>query len=371
MTMKILVLSSHTPSLFWYRMDMMRYFKELGNDVAAAGPGSRNEWEGKLSENGIEYHEIVVDRNGLNPVNDLKTLLSLNRLIRQVRPDKIFVYQAKTVAYGCMAAKYNGITEIYPMLGGLGSVFRGKGIKNMPVKAVMKMLYKSAFQRSHKVFLQNTDDRSEIIKAGLISADKVVMVNGSGVNLERFEVTALPDRPAFLFIGRLVRDKGIVEYLEAGRRIKKKYPQVRILLVGPFDSNPSALKPGELDVFIKENTVEYFGERTDVRPFIAQSSVFVLPSYYEGTPKTILESMAMGRAIITTDVPGCRETVTDGDNGYLVPMKNIDELFDCMERLIKHPEMIAEMGKRSRAIAERKYDVREVNRVIAKTMHLI
>lgn len=369
--MKILVLSSHTPSLFWFRMDMMLHFKELGNEVVVAGPGSLREWKRKFSESGIEYQEIVVERNGLNPLNDFKTLLSLDKLMKHVQPDKIFVYQAKTIAYGCMAAKHNGITEVYPMVAGLGSIFRGNGLKKKIVKNVMALLYKTAFKCSKKVFFQNGDDRDEIINAGLLSAEKVVMVNGSGVNLNKFTVTAIPTQPTFLFIGRLIRDKGIIEYLEACKRIKEKHPQVRCLLVGPYDSNPSALNPNDLGVYTKDNIVEYFGEQKDVRPYISQCGVFVLPSYYEGTPKTVLESMAMGRAIITTDAPGCRETVTDGENGYLVPIKDVDRLYECMEQLINHPEIVNEMGEKGRILAEEKYDVRKINRIISNTMNLI
>lgn len=369
--MKILVLSSHTPSLFWFRLDMMRSFIDSEGEVIAAGPGDCVEWEEKFLQYDIKYCQIAVARNGLNPLNDLKTLLSLNDLIKREKPDKIFVYQAKTIAYGCMAAKRNGITEVYPMVAGLGSIFRGKGLKNAIVKKVMAMLYKNAFCCSRKVFFQNGDDRDEVIGKGLMSLEKVVMVNGSGVNLEKFRLEPLPVAPVFLFIGRLIRDKGIIEYLEACRRVKKTYPQVRCLLVGPYDSNPSALMPEELDVYINEGVVEYFGEQTDVRPYIAQCNIFVLPSYYEGTPKTVLESMAMGRAIITTDAPGCRETVINGLNGFLVPVKNVDIIVEKMIYFIENSNSIIEMGKQGRLLAEEKYDVNIVNRIIKQNMGII
>ena len=158
------------------------------------------------------------------------------------------------------------------------------------------------------MFFQNNDDKNEFINNGLIKEDKVVIINGSGVNLEQFKPKPLPKDPGFLFIGRLIKDKGIMEDLEACKKIKDKYPIIRCLLVGPYDSNPSALKPEELNPYIDSGIIEYFGEQSDVRPFITECSVFVLPSYHEGTPKSVLEAMAMGRAIITCNSPGCRDS---------------------------------------------------------------
>lgn len=369
--MKIIVLSSHTPSLFWFRIDMMRFFQKEGHMVIAAGPGVLNEWEKKFLQYNIKYYQIHVARNGVNPLDDIRTLLSLYRFIKNEKPDKIFVYQAKTISYGCIAAKLNGITEVYPMVAGLGSIFRGKGLKNSLVKHVMRKLYKNAFHFSAKVFFQNQDDRNEIIELGLLDENKAVMVNGSGVNLERFIPFPLPVIPTFLFIGRLIKDKGVLEYLKACEKVKNEYPNIRCLVVGPYDSNPSALKSDELDEYIRDGIIEYFGEQIDVRPYIAQCSVFILPSYYEGTPKTVLESMAMGRAIITTDAPGCRETVVNGKNGFLVPVKNVKSIVEKMVYFIENPNVIVEMGKQGRMLVEDKFDVNKVNKVIAENMGII
>ena len=171
-------------------------------------------------------------------------------------------------------------------------------------------------------------------------------------------------------IARLIKDKGVIEYLEACREIKKQFPNCRCLLVGPFDTNPSAIQLEELQRYIEDNVVEYFGEQDDVRPYIEQSSVFVLPSYHEGTPKTVLEAMAMGRAIITTDAPGCRETVKDGENGYLIPVKDTQILVERMKFVIENPDKSAEMGQKGRQIVETKYDVDKVNQSILEIMDI-
>lgn len=368
--MKIVVLSSYTPSLFWFRIDMMKAFQRNGHQVIAVGPDSPEKWGDRFKEVGIEYRQIFTARNGLNPITDIKSYLALKKFFKQERPHKLFVYQAKAISYGSVAAKKYGNTEVYPLVAGLGSIFRGTGLKNRLLRIVMSMLYKKAFQYAEKVFMQNQDDVNDIVNAGLLKRDNIVMMNGSGVNTTKFCVKGLPVVPTFLFIGRLIRDKGIGEYLLACRIIKQKYKNVCCLLVGPYDSNPSALKPDELKTYIEDGSVEYFGEQTDVRPFIERASIYVLPSYHEGTPKTVLEAMSMGRAIITTDAPGCRETVVDGINGCLVPVKNVEAIVEKMEYLINNNEEVERMGKESRIIAVRRFDVDKVNASIIKEMGL-
>ena len=179
----------------------------------------------------------------------------------------------------------------------------------------------------------------------------------------------LSSKCEFLYIGRLIKDKGILEYLEACRMIKEQFPEIRCLLVGPYDTNPSALKPNELHFYIDRKIVEYFGEQSDVRPFISQCSVYVLPSYHEGTPKTVLEAMAMNRPIITTNVPGCRETVVNGVNGFLVPFQNAEAVADKMKWFILNPENIELMGMKSLQLCKEKFDVKKVNKDIISHMN--
>jgi len=369
--MKIAVLSSHTQSLFWFRMDMMKEFIKKGHTVIALGDSPEVDWNDMFKKHNIEYKQLHVQRNGINPFKDLKTFGELFRFLKEEKPDKVFAYQAKTVVYGSIAARFNGITEVYPLIAGLGSIFRGTSFKNKIVKIIMKIEYWIACKCSKKVLFQNNDDKNEFVNNNLIKDIKAVIINGSGVNLEKFQPTPLPTEPAMLFIGRLIKDKGIIEYLEACKVVKSKYPKLRCLLVGPYDSNPSALKPEELQPYIDNEIVEYFGEQSDVRPFIAQCSTFVLPSYHEGTPKTVLEAMAMGRSIITTNAPGCRETIADGINGYLVAVNDIYGIVEKMEHLISNFITVQEMGDASLKIVTTKYDVKIVNQAILQTMGLI
>lgn len=369
--MKIAVLSSHTSSLFWFRMDMMKDFIKHGHSVIALGPESELIWRNKFKEYGIIYKQFYVERNSINPIHDLRTYRELKEFMKKEKPDKIFTYQAKTVVYGSLAAKANGISEVYSLIAGLGSIFRGVGFKNRLVRVIMMTEYRLACHASKNVFFQNNDDKNEFIRNGLIKEEKTVIINGSGVNLEKFKSEPLPDYPTFLFIGRLIKDKGVVEYLEACKQIKSDHPEVRCLLVGPYDSNPSALLPEELQPFIEEGIIEYFGEQSDVRPYLKQCSTYILPSYHEGTPKTVLEAMAVGRSIITTDAPGCRETVIDGYNGFLVPIKNINYLVVNMKILIENKVLNEKMAQRNLEIVKEKYDVKLINQSIMNTMRLL
>ena len=367
---RIMVLSCHTHSLFWFRTEMMKKFLSLGYEVTAVGQEPESEWNEKFAEFGVNYRQLDVQRNGTNPLRDINTLKKIEALMAEETPDILFCYQAKTVIYGCIAAHKRGITEIYPLIAGLGSVLIGTGIKNTILRILMKTEYKFSLRHAKAVMLQNPDDMGFFVKNKLVKKAQCRLINGSGVDTAHFVPSPLPNETAFLCISRLIRDKGVGEYMDAAREIHKKYPAARCLLVGPFDTNPSAITPGELQTYINDGSVEYFGEQSDILPYMEQCSVFVLPSYHEGTPKTVLEAMACGRAVITTDAPGCRETVKNGENGVLIPVKNTQALADAMEMFITDPYKAVPMGMAGRRIAENKYDVKKVNDKIAEIMHL-
>jgi glycosyltransferase involved in cell wall biosynthesis len=263
-----------------------------------------------------------------------------------------------------------GITEVYPLIAGIGSMFISDDIKSRMIRFAMTKMYQFSMRKCPVVFFQNKDDERIFIKNKILKRQKRVLLHGSGVNLDKFQVLPYPEEIAFICISRLIRDKGVYEYLEACRMIKKKYPNIRCILVGPYDTNPSALKPEEIDPYINSKTIEFYGEQEDVRPFLEQASVFILPSYREGTPKTNLEAMACGRPVITTDAPGCRETVIQDDNGFLVPVKNVDAIYQKMKWFINHPDAVYSMGNRGRQLVEEKFDVNKVNNVICKSMQI-
>ena len=366
--MKIAILVCYNPTLINFRLDLMQEMIRLGHQVIAVGNESDGKWSRLLQPHGIEYRFIRMQRNGLNPVRDFFSLIQLVKLLKKEKPDRIFTSQAKMVLYGGLAAGFLGIRDVYPLIAGLGSVFLSGGLKGRILKKILLCGYRLSLRRSPSVFFQNRDDASFFTDNRIVSPERIVFLNGSGVNLEKFARQPFPETFGFLCVCRVLRDKGVLEYLSACRMVKKRHPDVRCLLVGPFDSNPSSLKPVDLQPYIDDGSIEYFGEQTDVRPYLAQCGVFVLPSYREGTPKSVLEAMSCGKAIITTDAPGCRETVMEEKNGFLVPVKDDKAIAEKMLFLYRNPDLCEQMGNASRQFAEQRFDVRLVNRVILSTM---
>lgn len=362
--MKLIVLATYSKSLMTFRLPLMRSFVARGWEVVAVGPDSEEEWGGRFGAFGIRYRSVFLQRTGLNPFADMRTRRELRRLFLEESPDRLFCSQAKAVVYGVPAAKDAGVAGVYALISGLGSVFRGHGLKNALVRMVLKRGYRRALALADGVFFQNDDDRDVFVGLGLVKPEKVSMIPGSGVDIVRFTPSPLPSGMVFLMVARLLRDKGVLEYLQACRGLRAAYPSCRCLLVGPYDTNPSAIRPGDLAPYIEDGSVEYFGERDDVRPFLARSSVFVLPSYHEGTPMSVLEALSCGRAVITTDAPGCRETVVDGLNGFMIPTRDAASLRAAMERFVLAPGLAQKMGISSRGIAESRFASDIVNELV-------
>ena len=368
---KIAIISNYAPSLVNFRGELIKTLVASGHQVVTMGPEAG--FEARLAALGAEYRQIPLRRTGTNQAQDLHTIYALVRALREIRPDVVLSYAIKPVIYGSLAASLAGVNNIYSMITGLGYLFTGDSTRQRIIYRLIYPLYKTALSKNKAVFFQNPDDLNLFRNLKLVSAkQRQVLINGSGVDTAHFAFSTAPVEPlTFILMARLIWDKGIAEYMTAARNLKKRYPQVSFKLLGPYDSNPNAIKPSEVKKWEEEGIITYLGETNDVRPYLAMTSVFVLPSAYrEGTPRSVLEAMSIGRPIITTDAPGCRETVYAGVNGFLVPMKDAIALEKAMERFILHPELIQEFGKASRKIAEDKYDVNKVNKVIIEAMGL-
>lgn len=375
MRRKILVLGSVSRSLRNFRGHLVCAFKDQGLEVHAAAP-ELNEDEQTvawLSEKNIHGHAVPLSRTGLSPVADLASLKSLVTLMKDILPEYFLGYTIKPVIWGLIGAWLARVPNRVALITGLGYAFTGeaKG-KRAVIQSVARGLYKFALRRSTLIFFQNPDDRADFQRLGLLPANvPVKIVNGSGVDVDAFEVAPFPSRPIrFLLIARLLGDKGIREYAAAAKKVKERHPEVEFHLVGGLDPNPDGISEEEVKSWHRAGGLIWHGSLTDVRPAIAESHVYVLPSYREGTPRTVLEAMAMGRPVITTDAPGCRETVVDGENGYLVPVKSVDALVEAMLKFIEAPENIDSMGKNARQVVDAKYDVRKVNQVMLEAMGL-
>lgn len=372
--MRVAVLGSYAASLVRFRGQLIEQMTRAGHTVVGCSPEFDPWVERTLRSLGASYVSIPLARAGLNPLADVTTLVRLTAFFREWRPDLLLAYTQKPVIYGCLAARAAKVPKIYALITGLGFSFgEGTGLKRRLIKEVSRTLYWLALRGVDGVFFQNPDDQADFSRLGVVSGrHRLLQVSGSGVDTIQFSYVPPSVQPlTFLMIARLIGDKGVRDYAEAARRMRATHPQVRCQLVGPFDANPTSLRPEEVQRWQAEGVVDYLGETQDVRPFLAQSSVFVLPSYYrEGVPRANLEAMAIGRPIITTDMPGCRETVREAENGFLVPPRDPAALARAMARFAASPALVEQMGRRSRALAEERFDVRLVNAAMLGTLGL-
>ena len=371
-SMRIAVIGNYATNLWLFRRSLLEALVEQGHEVMVSAPDFDDDLIERLTRLGVICHPTELKRNGVNPLEDIAYLLRVRRLLKSLRPDLTFAYAIKPVIYGSLAARSLGIRRHYNLVTGLGYTFGGHTLRQRVLSGLVKTLCKAAFGASRRVFVQNPDDAALFLEHRLLPEDKLVVVNGSGIPLGDFERAPLPPGPPiFLFIARLMVEKGIMQFVEAAKLLKGKHPEARFQILGPFDSNPSSIQPDQLQAWVDEGVIEYLGETKDVRPYIADAHVFVLPSFYrEGTPRSALEAMAMARPIITTDSPGCRETVIEGENGFLVPPRDHVALAEAIERFIDDPGLIQRASDASRQLAEDKYDVRKVNRTMLDAMGL-
>ncbi len=365
-----MIIGSFSKSLILFRGDLIDSWLENGHKVMAAAPGIEAKTE--LEAKGVLYNSIPLERTGLNPFRDFILLVYLILYINRAKPEYLFLYTIKPVIYGSLAALFARRCNVFSMITGLGYVFSERD-GNSFLRLIVINLYRFALKVNEKVFFQNPDDLKLFMEMNIVKdQDNIIIVNGSGVNLDYYKSVPLPSGPpVFLMIARLIEEKGFQEYIEAAAIVHKKYPGVKFSMIAWLLNSGSSNDKATFKRWDIANFINTYGETVDVRPYIAEASVYVLPSYREGTPRTVLEAMAMGRPIITTDVPGCRETVINGINGYLVPKRDSVALSEAMERFVMNPEIMTKMGKASRQIAENKYDVHQVNHIINKAMGLI
>jgi glycosyltransferase involved in cell wall biosynthesis len=361
-TQMVVLLGGYAPSLVNFRGPLIAALAERGCQVVAMAPDIDDALGEQIRRLGGEPVSISLNRGGLNPAADLASYKALKAEFVRLKPDVLIPYTIKPVIWGTLAARAAGVKAVVPMITGLGFAFTG-GVepRRLISRMMASVLYRLALGKADKVLFQNPDDLATFRSLRLLPGRvPTAIINGSGIDIDHFSPAPLPGEPSFLMIARLLGDKGIREFAAAAARVKKRYPAVPVRLVGFLDQTPDSISQSELDAIIASG-VEFLGKMDDVRPAIAGCSVYVLPSYREGTPRSVLEAMAMARAIITTDAPGCRETVVDGQNGWLVPVKNSEALEAAMVRFIENPKLAEDMGRRSRQIAVEKYDVNAVN----------
>ncbi|HEY2024370.1 glycosyltransferase family 4 protein [Paraburkholderia sp.] len=318
-------------AIYTYRQGLIRMLIGRGVDVTVLAPRDRT-FE-LLTAMGCRCIELPIASKGTSPREDLRTLIALYRQYRSIRPHVVFHYTIKPNIYGSVAAKLASVQSV-AVTTGLGYVF----IQQSRAAWIAKKLYRFAFRFPREVWFLNRDDEAAFIEGKLlVHPERARLLHGEGVDLEQFAFTPLRERAEFRFvlIGRLLWDKGVGEFVEAARQLRARYPHARFELLGPVGvDNPSAITREEVAAWEREGVIEYRGEAHDVRPFIADADCVVLPSYREGVPRTLMEASAMGRPIVATDVPGCREVVTDGVNGLLCEVRNAASLAASLARML-------------------------------------
>ncbi|AIL69432.1 glycosyltransferase family 4 protein [Vibrio vulnificus] len=368
--MKIILLGVLPSSLTNFRGELIKEYVSTGFPVETYCSGATPEDIEKVNSLGASCNNYSVARNGLNPIKDLVTLFQLSMLTRKVGNKKILAYTIKPVIWGGVASRLSSTTSFYALVTGLGYAFQPGGKLKTALNNLVKNLYKIALKNANAVIFQNPDNMQVFIDQGIVPKEKCFLVNGSGVNLSHYEKEPLSNKPHFLLIARLLGDKGIREYAKAAAVVKQQYPEAEFHLVGPEDPSPDGIQISEVNLWHESGVIHYHGATSDVRPFIKACNIFVLPSYHEGMPRTVLEAMAMGRPVLTTNVPGCKETVVNGENGWLVEKANVEQLAERMIWFIEHPEQWKIMGDKGHQMANEKFDVHKVNAEILKIMGL-
>lgn len=343
-------------NIYNFRVGLLTALQDMGYRIVAIAP--KDNYSQKLQALGFEYHNITINNKGTNPVEDIKLIGSFYILYKKIKPDILLHYTIKPNIYGTIAARLAGIPVI-SNISGLGTVFLNNGLSSK----IAKLLYRVSLVFPKKVFFQNHDDRKLFLRLKLINDKKTAILPGSGINTNKlvpalFPISNIPSHFSFLFIARLVRDKGLIEYVNAARVIQEAHPSVQFSILGDFyPNNPTAITPKEMENWEKEGVVKYLGTSDNVPAIIAESDCVVLPSYREGLSRVLLEAASMAKPIITTNVPGCRDVVDDGVNGFLCDVKNVNSLVIQMENMLnlKQHERIG-MGQKGREKIIKEFD---------------
>ena len=361
--MKILVLANHYNTLRIFRRELLQALSTEGHEVVVSIPPCDEENKKTLESYGTKVLFTSFDRRGTNPVGDLKLLREYKKMIRQEKPDKVITYTIKCNIYGAMACKAHKI-PCYVNVTGLGSTFQQKGKMRMLVSA----MYKFSLNKAQKIFFENVGNRDTLVNDGIVRKEQTVVLPGAGVNLSEFKATPYPEERVetnFLFIGRIMKEKGVDEYFSAIRKLRKDYPNTSFDFIGWYEDNYER----QVRQMEAEGLIRFYGFQADVKPFICNANCVVHPSWHEGMSNTLLESAAMCRPLITTDIHGCKEAVEDGVNGLLVPVRDEQALYQAMKRFmgLQHEEK-AQMGIAGRNYMQQRFDK---NDVVAATMKAI
>jgi len=366
--MKILILGTVPNDLLNFRSELIRDILKKGTEVIASSSKLDSDSASHVKELGISYESISLKRHGLSFWGDAQTLADLLKLFKKRNPNLVLAHGIKLVIWGGIAARIRKI-PFFALITGLGFAFQGTTFRRKLLTRLVSFLYRIALKNSKAVIFQNEDNRKIFIDKNIVSYSKTHIVNGSGVDINKFNFTQLPESNlSFLLVSRLLGEKGLREYAEAAKIVKKRFPEVEFKIVGTQDNSLDAISIEEVNSW--SEYVDYEGPTKDVRPYIKKCHVYVLPSYHEGLPRSTLEAMSMGRPILTTNASGCKETVDENINGFLVSIGSSQELAERMIWFINNIDKIKSMGEHSRKIVEKRFDVRKVNHEMLRILEI-
>lgn len=357
--MKYLLIATRSKEIMNFRKTFIEYLIEKGHSVSViAFDGERKEDIEKLN---AKVFVIEQDNRGLNPFSILSFKKQVKKIVKAEKPDVVLTYQLKPNTLAVNVSKKAGAKKVYSMVEGLGDVYIKNGLKWKLIRAVVNFLYKQSFKKAEKVFFLNNDDKQEFIQRKLIKAVKCIVINGIGVDLKHFEQKPLKNYNTVLMVARMLKSKGVLEYLECARQVKKVIPSATFNYLG----GEGDITKEDIKEYIDDGSINYLGVVKDVRPYLEDCSVFVLPTYYrEGLPMSIMEAESVSRAIITTNSVGAKETVKNGYNGFLIQTKNVNQLTEKVLYLLENKDKLKEMGQNSRTFAEQNFDKEIINNEI-------
>jgi len=362
--MKALFFANTDWYLYNFRLPLAEALRQRGVDVVLVSPPG--EHVHTLESKGFRWLPFPLRRRGMNPLKELSTIVRLIHLYKREAPDLLHHFTVKCVLYGSMAGRLVGISSIVNAVTGLGYIFTAGGVMKSALRVIIKAWYRWVLRGTRIVF-QNEDDLEDFVRQGLLGRESIHLIRGSGVDTSLFVPVPEPeDVPVVVLAARMLWDKGVGEFVEAARILQKQGVQARFVLVGDtYADNPAAIPTSQLVSWKEEGVVEWWGWREDMPVVYAGANLVCLPSYREGMPKSLIEAAACGRAIVTTDAPGCRQAVRHGENGLLVKVRDAPALADALSTMIKSPGLRRRMGKKGRKIAVDEYSV---GRVINETL---
>ena len=338
-----------------FRTELIKKFQDNGYQVSVSAFDGEKAKE--IEGLGVSFYCMDDNNRSTNPLKILSLKNKYKKLIQQVKPDVVLTFMLKPNVFGPLACKSLGVKKVFSMVEGAGDVFVNNGLKWKIIRAVVCHLYRRSFKHVKKVFFLNNDDKCEFVGRRLVKEDCAQVINGIGVNLDKFKFSPVTKKAKFLMVSRLVETKGVIEYCKCAKEVKKLYPDAVFDLVG----GEGALKKEDIKEYIDDGSIVYHGETNDVMPYLEDSSVFVLPTYREGFPVSVMEAQSVGRVVIISNAVGCKATVKDGYNGFFAPVKDVNALKDRCIYFIENPEKAVEMGKNAREFAQENFDHKKIN----------